>query len=243
MRRQSLPVQYVSPLPLQLAALCDQPVAGMAQALTEELDHLWSTPIQGATPLVQGFTQEAQAVFEEIDLELQASGQLDLRLRPLGLRRWLMELTEPGAWPSTWAAGDLLLPKTWPLSDTLRLSPLVLLQHTQMRSGALLDQLPAMQLPGPRPAEQTSAEWSAATHKIIWALVDVIDTLAAADSQPQMLGKQACFLCDAFYQWSQHLYRELAIDRALTGLILQAVHRTLRYLLEERLGIAAAEAE
>ncbi|MBD0337180.1 MAG: hypothetical protein ICV62_16960 [Cyanobacteria bacterium Co-bin13] len=237
LRRQPFPIEYVSPLPLQLAAALEQPVREVTLLVVEGLGREWSTPFS-KSPL----SSQERSVLQGVVLLPDASGQLGLQLDSAGLMLWLKLLvTLP--WPqgqlSYQPCQTLAVPS--PLSQRLHLSPLALVQHTYARCSSLAADL-SSDSASARAEARPDLGASDANSAVIWALADLVDTLAAVGVPPTALLQRGCFLSEAVYEWLRAFYRERSENPALTGLILQAVQQSLQHLLEQRLGYHAPAA-
>ncbi|MBD2256727.1 hypothetical protein [Pseudanabaena sp. FACHB-2040] len=232
LRRQPFPLEYVSPLPLQLAAILKQPIQEMTSLVIEGVIE----GLQGESVLGSDTPSSLElSIMQRITLLPSASGQLGLQLDRAALMLWL-NLLVALPWPETQAAyppAQVSAVGLSPLSERLHLSPLALIQHTHARCLGLATELPSSSasLTETKAAPTPETE-SSATATVIWALADLVDALAAAGESVALL-QRGCFLSEAVYEWLKPFYQERTANPALASLILQAVQQTLQHLLQQ----------
>jgi hypothetical protein len=232
LRRNPQPLEYVSPLPQQLAASLNRPISTVTSQVLAEFQ-------RAKTALLpEGMSCQEQAVLQRVKALPTASGQLGLQLDQPGLMLWLKRLAA-SPWPAAFGPGlvGAQVGARSHLSQQLQLSPLALLQHTQARCRSLLA---AASPPGPAPEAPDGAADAASCdlRMVIWALADLVDGLATDGVTAAALLRQGCQLSEAVYDWLRAVPQS-KVDSPSAYWALQAVQQTLQHLLEQRWGCSA----
>lgn len=238
LRRLPYPVEYLSPLPLRLAAQCGQPPPVLLSEVEARLLHLWQQTPPLALPLPW------QPLLSSIQLQPHASGQLVLQLGETALTTWLEGLGQEQSWPKQPAKDfpPTLAMADFPLSGALALSPVALVQYTHARCWRLLAERwhPKACLDDTRDVHNRRGgiATSLPTQPLLWHLVSLVDTLPEGPP-PQTLLRQGCQLAAAVDLWLQYLPQPTTLPGRTVGLLLQGLQQTLQHLLTDCLGIVA----
>lgn len=251
LRRQIHPLEYISPLPFQLAAQGGQSPEGYVSQLAENFVQLCAFPQKHC---YLSIPSAMCPVLRGVKPTLSAGGHLGLQLDEFVLLHWLKLLNQPGAWPPSELA---VLPvsnfeiKQRSISQALGLSPLALIQHVHARSNTLLQLVPSPADLGetttandafataPIAACTTSKDMNLEMHKVVWTLTHLIDGCYELTSQ-KGLGERGYALSEVVYLWLKGINLN-SLRTAYPHVVLQAVRQSLKHLLENRLGCPAVE--
>lgn len=254
LRRQIFPLEYVSPLPLQLSAQSNQSAAEICSQLAEDFVQLG---VASRTCDTLSLPLLLQTVLQEVKPTLSTGGHLGLQLGESALLPWMEFLSQAEAW-SPWELK--ILPassfevKQSSLSLSLGLSPLGFIQHIHARSVALLQSVSAspgeptgvistnsVDLKGESgtPGSQASIGLNVETRKVIWALMNLVDGFYDFTSH-HSLGQRGYAVSESVYQWLKGITLT-SPTMTYPKAVLKAVRQTLRYLLENCLGYPAVE--
>ncbi|HEY9761380.1 MAG TPA: hypothetical protein V6D07_02585 [Trichocoleus sp.] len=253
LRRQIYPLEYASPLPLQLSAQCNQSLESCLSQLAENFAQVCA--FSESTQYALSLPASTHSILRGVKPTVSTGGHLGLQLSESALLHWLKLLNQAEAWPP---AELLALPnsqfkvKQCSTSSSLGLSPLGFIQHIHARSVGLLQVAHPSALKSSGDPTTTGLAFAAPeadvmmlesldfeTHKVIWALTHLVDGLYELSSH-HTLGQRGYALSEAVYLWLKGINLN-SLAAVYPNLVLQAVRQSLKHLLESRLGCPAVE--
>lgn len=267
LRRQLNPIEYISALPLQLAAQMNIPPEQVMVALGVQTGK-GNASLIGEGPIALGSWQDAR--LGDLTIGLHPSGQMLFALSAMGILGWIKSLGHEFADPplpaaTQWLPGEVPQDQR-DLGRSLHLSSLALVQYVHAQCATrcelgwseppglgdreaplgssghpeALDLIKKPYLSVPSPVGSIESLQTPEIQAVIWALVHLVDGLGEAAIKLSDLFQRGYRLGEVTYVWLGTI-RLGQTTESVTRDILWAVRGTLKQLLEGRLGHPAPQ--